>query len=227
MPVDLPSGLILPVVLTRESPWDVLVSNDYLSLESLPAGAIVGTASLRRQSQLLHLRPDLITRGIRGNVNTRLAKLDKKEFAAIILAQAGLNRLGLQSRITQVLDKNQFLPAVGQGVLGIECRVDDSATQALIAPLKDDSTYLCITAERAMCRRLGGGCHVPVASFAEISAGKITLRGLVASLDGKKILQAQAEKSLSETESLGISVAEDLLNQGAGTILAAINKEIK
>lgn len=224
MPVDLPPSLSFPVVLAREEPWDVMVSNEYVALKDLPAGAIVGTSSLRRQSLLLHLRPDLITRGLRGNVNTRLAKLDKKEFDAIILAAAGLNRLGLQSRVTQILSKDQFLPAVGQGVLGIECREDDAATQTLIAPLQDAVTYTCVIAERALCRHLGGGCHVPVASFAEAHAGKIELRGLVASLDGSIVLQAQAEKSFADAEALGIAVAEDLIKQGAKKILNAISE---
>ena len=225
MPVDLPPGLSMPVMLAREEPWDVMVSNRYPTLESLPQAAVVGTSSLRRQTQLLFARPDVTIRGLRGNVNTRLAKLDNNEFDAIILAAAGLNRLGLQARITQVFSKELFLPAVGQGVLGIECRSNDLAAQVLIAPLQDELTYIRVTAERAMCRRLGGGCHVPVASFAEIVDDKLFLRGLVGSLDGSIVLQAQEQKSFAQADALGISVAEDLLSQGAAKILMAHQKQ--
>jgi hydroxymethylbilane synthase len=222
MPVDLPADLCLPVVLASDAPWDVFVSNRYATLAALPAGAVVGTSSLRRQSLILHARPDVATRGLRGNVNTRLKRLDDGDYDAIILAAAGLDRLGLQQRARQVFNKNEFLPAVGQGVLGLECRSNDLLTLNMIAPLQDDFTFTRITAERAMCKRLGGGCHVPVASFAEKNADGLVLHGLVASLDGATILRSDATDSLENAEILGISVAEDLLRQGAKEILQAV-----
>jgi hydroxymethylbilane synthase len=221
MPVDLPPDLSLAVALAADEPWDVLVSNEYATFASLPKGAIVGTSSLRRQSLVLHWRPDLTVRGLRGNINTRLARLDQGEYDAIILAAAGLNRLDLQARVTQVFGREEFLPAMCQGVLGIECRTNDLPTRNLIAPLQDNLSFTRVTAERAMCRQLGGGCHVPVASFAEINNNNIILRGLVTSLDGVTLLQAQAENTLENAEILGIAVANDLLKQGAKKILAA------
>lgn len=219
MPVDLPPGLCLPAMCVREDPWDVLISNTYASLDELPQGAKVGTSSLRRQSQLLFLRPDIEVRGLRGNVNTRLAKLDSGEFDAIILAAAGIKRLGFQHRIRQVFDADQFLPAVGQGVLGIECRQDDHETQALVAVLNDVPTYICVTAERAMCRRLNGGCQVPIGAYAEIKEDKMVLRGLVARTDGSLLLQSREKNVISQAEVLGITVADDLLSQGAAQVL--------
>jgi hydroxymethylbilane synthase len=222
MPTELPPGLSLPVVLASDEPWDVMVSNKYSSLQELPSGAVVGTSSLRRQSLTYYLRPDVSIKGLRGNVNTRLKRLDNGEYDAIILAAAGLNRLGLQSRARQIFSRDQFLPAVGQGVLGIECRSNDLVTQALIAPLQDDFTFQRITAERAMCRHLGGGCHVPVASFATLENDSLVLRGLVATLDGKEVLRAEAKNTLENAENLGIFVAEELLRQGAKEILKAV-----
>lgn len=222
MPVDLPEGLCLPVMCVREEPADAFVSNNYSSLGELPQGAIVGTSSVRRRSILVSLRPDLEIKGLRGNVNTRLARLDSGDFAAIILAAAGLKRLGLNSRIAQTLNVDQFLPAPGQGVLGIECREDDVETQELIAFLKDDESYICVTAERAMCRQLGGGCQLPLAAFAEIKNNKLKLRGLVASLDGKIILEAEKEANVLHAEQVGIAVAKDLLGQGANDILESL-----
>jgi hydroxymethylbilane synthase len=224
MPMDLPPGLMLGAICTREDPWDVLISNAYASLAHLPEGAIVGTSSLRRQSQLLALRPDITAHNLRGNVNTRLAALDKGEFAAIILAEAGLNRLHLQDRIREVFTADQLLPAVGQGALGIECRENDIEIAELIAALNDVTTSICVRAERAMCKALGGGCSVPVAAYAVIEEEEIFLRGLVSEPNGSLVLKAEAVNTLSYPEALGIAVAKDLLNQGAGEILASLSE---
>lgn len=220
VPMVLPPGLCLPVMCEREEPFDAFVSNTFASLSDLPAGALVGTSSLRRQSQILALRPDLTIGHLRGNVNTRLMRLDRAEYQAIILAAAGLIRLNLGNRISTLLTAEQSLPAAGQGVLGLECREDDSFTQALIAPLNHTDSYICVTAERAMCKQLGGGCQVPVAAFAEIIVGKLQLRGLVASPDGQIVLRSLHMDLPPNAESLGEIVANDLLQQGAGDILA-------
>ncbi|MDR3478118.1 MAG: hydroxymethylbilane synthase [Gammaproteobacteria bacterium] len=222
MPMDLPVGLRLGAICTREDPWDVFISNAYGAFAHLPEGAIVGTSSLRRQSQLLALRPDITTHYLRGNINTRLAALDKGEFAAIVLAQAGLNRLCLEDRIREVFTADHILPAAGQGALGIECREDDSEIAAIIATLNDAATSLCVKAERAMCKELGGGCSVPVAAYAVIEDEEIFLRGLVSEPNGSLVLKAEAVNTLSHPEILGIAVAKDLLNQGAGDILASL-----
>lgn len=224
MPMDLPPGLSLNAICARESPWDVLISNAYSSLAQLPMGAIVGTSSLRRQSQLRALRPDIEVRYLRGNVNTRLAALDKAAFAAIILAEAGLNRLGLMERIREVFTAEQFLPSAGQGALGIECRANDAEIVQLISSLNDTATSICVRAERALCKHLGGGCSVPVAAFAILEEENIFLRGLVAQPDGSLVLKAEAIGALEEPEKLGIAVAIDLLNQGAGGILKALSE---
>jgi len=222
MPMDVPDGLALPVICQREQPWDVLVSNQYKCLADLPQGAVVGTSSLRRQSQLHHLRPDLRVEGLRGNVNTRLARLDSGEYAAIVLAAAGLIRLGLLPRVTAMLGSNEFLPAAGQGALGIECRADDSEILQLITSLNDKTTELCTKAERALCKKLEAGCQVPVAAYAEMKDDHIFLRGLVSSIDGKTMLRAQAYGSATEPEKMGAIVALDLLNQGAEKILKSL-----
>jgi hydroxymethylbilane synthase len=219
VPMVLPDGLSIPVMCKREDPRDAVVSNDYTSFEELPINAVVGTSSLRRQSQLLALRPDLRITFLRGNVNTRLAKLDNKEYAAIVLAAAGLKRLGLTARIGAYLSIEQSLPAPGQGVLGIECREKDTQTQKLIAPLNDQTSFLCVTAERAMCRYLGGGCHVPIAAYAELIAEKLQLKGLVAGSDGRILLRATSSSGATTPDELGITVAKELLNQGAQALL--------
>ena len=224
VPMDLPSGLHLAVMCEREDPRDVFVSNKFGSWHELPAGAQIGTSSLRRQSQLYAARSDLHLENLRGNVNTRLARLDRDEFAAIILAAAGLKRLNLENRIRSYLEPEQFLPAPGQGVLGIECRASDSAMQALLAPLNHAESALCVVAERAMCRYLGGGCHVPVAAYAIMTKGKIVLRGLVASPDGTLLLRAEQASGLEAAEALGIAVAKDLVQQGADVILNNLGK---
>jgi hydroxymethylbilane synthase len=219
MPVDLPPGLCLAAMSEREVPEDVLVSNQYTHLNDIPANAIVGTSSLRRQSQLLHLRPDLQVKPLRGNVNTRLAKLDKGEYAAIILAAAGLIRLGFLDRIRCVLASDEFLPAAAQGVLGIQCREEDTTVRQLLAPLNHATSFVCATAERAVSRRLGANCQVPVAAFAAVKQGQLFLRGLVANRDGSIILRAERYGALDEAVALGLAVGDDLLSQGAEALL--------
>ncbi len=221
VPVEFPAGLFLPVVLEREDPCDAFVANRYALPEQLPAGARVGTSSLRRQVQLRAERPDLVIVDLRGNVNTRLAKLDAGEYDAIILACAGLKRLGLGARIRARLDPAQSLPAIGQGAIGIECRSDDPAVQALIAPLDHAETHARVRAERALNARLMGGCQVPVAGFATLQGGQLHLRGLVGRPDGSEVLRAEARGAIEEAEAIGVRVAEDLLAQGAGPILRA------
>ncbi len=222
VPVEFPQGLMLSTICEREDPRDAFVSNQYQSLSQLPYGAVVGTSSLRRQCQIKALRPDLQIRDLRGNVNTRLAKLDAGEFDAIILAAAGLIRLGFQSRIATYLPVTQSLPANGQGAVGIECRSDDLAIRALLAPLEHPPTRLAVLAERAMNRALQGGCQVPIGAFAEIDGDAMYLRGLVGQLDGQHILQAEVRGAAADAEVLGQQLAELLLAQGAGEILAAV-----
>lgn len=222
VPVEFPEGLMLHTICQREDPRDAFVSNQFTSLAELPAGAVVGTSSLRRQCQLKALRPDLQIRDLRGNVNTRLAKLDSGEFAAIILAAAGLIRLGFEHRIAAFLPVTTSLPANGQGAVGIECRSDDEQVKTLLAPLEHTPTRICVLAERAMNRQLQGGCQVPIGAFAELSADEIWLRGLVGSLDGSQIIRGEVRGHASEAESLGEKLAETLLQQGAAAILAEV-----
>lgn len=222
VPMDLPEGLCLPVMCVREDVRDALVSNLYSELALLPPQAKVGTSSLRRQSQLHALRPDLNLLNLRGNVHTRLSRLDSGEYSAIILAAAGLKRLGLQQRIKYFFNIEEILPAAGQGVLGIECRSDDAHTQDLISLLNHAETNDCVTAERAMCKRLGGSCQVPIGAYAEMVEKKIKLRGLVASVDGAVIVRAEKLGAPSRAETLGEKVADELLRQGAKEILNLI-----
>ncbi len=223
VPMILPEGLVISVMCEREDPRDAFVSNQYSSLNDLPKGAIVGTSSLRRQSQLLAEHSQFKTAFLRGNVNTRLTKLDQNDYAAIILAAAGLKRLGLAERIRSFIAPEQMLPAAGQGVLGIECRIDDEETQALIAPLNHPESYQCVLAERAMCRYLGGGCHVPIAAYAELVDHELMLRGLVANVTGTKLIRTTMVGAPSEAEALGIMAAKDLLLQGARPLLDTVN----
>ncbi|HXK57882.1 MAG TPA: hydroxymethylbilane synthase, partial [Gammaproteobacteria bacterium] len=209
----------LGVILEREDPRDAFVSSRYKSLDDLPKGAVVGTSSLRRQCQISEQRPDVKIKSLRGNVNTRLKKLDDGRFDAIILASAGLKRLGFKSRITSMLEPERSLPAIGQGAIGIESRTDDERVNALIAPLHDLETALCIIAERAMNSRLLGGCQVPIAGYALINHNKIYLRGLVGEPDGSRIIRSERSAPAAEAEALGISLAEDLLGQGADKVL--------
>jgi hydroxymethylbilane synthase len=222
VPVDFPEGLHLPVVCKREDPRDAFVSNNYQSIDDLPQGAKVGTSSLRRECQLRRYRPDLEVLPLRGNVNTRLRKLDEGNYDAIILATAGLKRLGFEDRIKSKLTPEQSLPAIGQGAVGIETRVDDEDINALIAPLRCPETWIVVTAERAMNKRLHGGCQVPIAGFALLEKGKIWMRGLVGRPDGSEMLEAEVNGSAEQAEMLGIQLAEKLLSQGAEKILADV-----
>ena len=222
VPMEFPEGLELGVILERETPTDAFVSNNFKSLDELPQGAVVGTSSLRRQCQLQNLRPDLVIRSLRGNVQTRLGKLDSGEFDAIILASAGLLRLEMESRIAQYLTPEVSLPAGGQGAVGIELRSDDAETLALLKPLQHDTTAYRVIAERAMNRRLEGGCQVPIACYAVETDGELWLRGLVGSVDGKQMLTTEYRAPVAEAEALGIKAAEDLLSQGADKILAEV-----
>ncbi|MDZ7324331.1 hydroxymethylbilane synthase [Kosakonia sacchari] len=222
VPVDFPQGLGLVTICERDDPRDAFVSNRYNSLDELPAGSIVGTSSLRRQCQLAEHRPDLVIRSLRGNVGTRLSKLDNGDYDAIILAVAGLNRLGLGSRVRTALPPETSLPAVGQGAVGVECRLDDTRTRALLAPLNHDDTAVRVKAERAMNTRLEGGCQVPIGSYAELIDGGIWLRGLVGAPDGSIMVRGERRGRLEDAEQLGISLAEELLDNGARAILAEI-----
>ena len=221
VPMAFPQGLHLPVICQREDPRDAFVSNHYACLADLPAGAKVGTSSLRRECQLREARPDIEILSLRGNVNTRLAKLDEGQYDAIILASAGLKRLGFEARIKSALAPEYSLPAVGQGAVGIETRVDDEINE-LIMPLRCSETWTIVTAERAMNTRLAGGCQVPIAGYAILNEDELWLRGLVGKPDGSLILRAEARAKSEDAEKLGIAVAEDLLSQGADKILAEV-----
>jgi hydroxymethylbilane synthase len=222
VPVELPEGLHLPVILEREDPRDAFVSNQYASFEELPEGARLGTSSLRRQCQLRALRPDLEILDLRGNVNTRLKKLDEGEYDAIILAAAGLMRLGMEARITARIAPETSLPAIGQGAIGIECRVNDPRVEALIAPLDHAVTHTCVAAERALNTRLGGGCQVPIAGFALFAGDTLHVRGLVGRTDGSEVLRSEIFGRAEEAANMGVVLAEDLLAQGADEILEAL-----
>ena len=225
VPMEFPEGLGLGAICEREDPSDAFVSSHHAGLLTLPQGAVVGTSSLRRQCQLRRLRPDLVIRDLRGNVNTRLAKLDAGEYDALILASAGLIRLGFADRIRESLAAEVLLPAVGQGAVGIECRLDDADMLALLAPLNHGLTATRVTAERAMNRRLQGGCQVPIAGFAELAGDQLTLRGLVGSVDGREVLMASQSGPQARAEALGQAVAEQLLAAGAAAILQAVYGE--
>ncbi|MCK5880244.1 MAG: hydroxymethylbilane synthase [Sinobacterium sp.] len=223
VPMDFPEGLKLGPICEREQPYDAFVSNTFSAFEDLPQGAKLGTSSLRRQCQLAAIRPDLDIDWLRGNVNTRLQKLDGGNFDAIILAEAGLIRLEMPQRIAQSIADTVCLPACGQGAVGIELRENDPEIEALIAVLNDADTQTCVGAERAMNTRLNGGCQVPIAGFAVLEGEQLYLRGLVGSADGKQMLRAEARAHRTDWQSLGEKVAEQLLDQGAAEILDAIN----
>lgn len=218
VPAQLPDGLVLTAILAAENPRDAFVSNRFEGLEALPQGATVGTASLRRQSQLRALRPDLEIGLLRGNVNTRLRKLDDGEFDAILLACAGLQRLGFDARIREALDPVAFVPACAQGIIGIESR-DDPELRALLATLHDDATATRLAAERAFSARLGGACTVPVAGHARLDGESIHLDGLVASPDGTRLVRGQHSAPATEAAAMGKALAERLLGEGARAIL--------
>jgi hydroxymethylbilane synthase len=222
VPVDFPPGLGIGAILEREDPRDAFVSNRFGSIDALPKGARVGTSSLRRQCQLRAWRPDLQLLDLRGNVNTRLAKLDNGDYDAIVLACAGLKRLGMSSRITRALTPEELLPAIGQGVIGIECRLEDEAARQLIVPLDHGSTHLRIQAERAFNATLAGGCQAPVAGFSLLCNDLIELRGLVGRPDGSEIVRGQISGPAQDAETLGRELAEELLARGARHILEAL-----
>lgn len=222
VPMEFPEGLGLAVICEREDPTDALVSNRFANIDELPAGSRIGTSSLRRQCQLRARRPDLDIHWLRGNVQTRLGKLDQGEFDAIILATSGLVRLELQERIAQRLAPEWSLPAGGQGALGIETRNDDSVTNALIQPLSHDPSALCVRAERALNRRLEGGCQVPIACYAVLEENQLWLRGLVGDPDGSELFEVEGRGAMNEPEALGIRLAEELLAQGAGKVLERV-----
>ncbi len=222
VPVAFPLGLGLVTICEREAPREAFVSNHYDSLDALPQGAVVGTSSLRRQSQISERRPDLVIRSLRGNVGTRLSKLDAGEYDAIILAAAGLKRLGLESRIRQPLPAEISLPAVGQGAVGIECRLDDSELISLLQALNHDDTAVCVKAERAMNTRLEGGCQVPIGSFALLEGDQLWLRGLVGAPDGSVMVRGERRGSRAEAEAMGVSLADELLGNGARDILREV-----
>jgi len=222
VPVEFPEGLHLAAILAREDPTDAFVSNRYSSLNDLPPDARIGTSSLRRQCQIKEKFPDAEVISLRGNVNTRLAKLDSGDYDAIILASAGLKRLGMAARITHSLDTGVSLPAVGQGAIGIECRVNAVEINEILSALHDAETGLCVTAERAMNARLNGGCQVPIAGFARKEGGQLCMRGLVGNPDGSVLYRAERSGALDQAEAIGRLIAEDLLAQGADKILQAI-----
>ncbi|WP_346838496.1 hydroxymethylbilane synthase [Microbulbifer sp. SAOS-129_SWC] len=221
VPMEFPDGLHLPVICEREDPRDAFVSNHYADLDALPAGAVVGTSSLRRQCQLLARRPDLEVKFLRGNVNTRLAKLDAGDFDAIVLAAAGLLRLEMRARIRTFLAPEISLPAGGQGAVGIECR-RDAELEALLQPLHCDATAARLAAERAVVKRLNGSCQVPIGCYAELQGEQLWLRGLVGSPDGATMVRGERRGPAADGEAMGIALAEELLSAGADKILAAI-----
>ena len=225
VPMEFPEGLGLSVICERETPTDAFVSNTYNHFDELPQGAVVGTSSLRREVQLRERRPDLQIKTLRGNVQTRLGKLDAGEYDAIILASAGLIRLELKDRIKHQIDSTESLPAGGQGAVGIECRMDDLETQALLAPLNHDETAARVIAERAMNKRLEGGCQVPIGCYAELEGDQIWLRGLVGRPDGTLVLRDEIRGHKESAEALGIELAEKLLEAGAGEILEQVYAE--
>jgi len=224
VPVDFPEGLGLEIICPREDPRDAFVSNTYATLTDLPQGAIVGTSSLRRQCQLKAKRPDLDIRDLRGNVNTRLRKLDEGQYDAIILAAAGLIRLEMSDRIAQFIEPEEMLPANGQGAVGIECRQNDEEIKALLAPLECSETRSRVLTERAMNKALEGGCQVPIASYSLLSndGKQIHLRGLVGAIDGSELIESEITGPVEQGESLGESLAQELLSRGADKILQQV-----
>jgi len=223
VPMEMPHGFSLASITAREDPRDAFVSNQYAALADLPHGAVVGTSSLRREAQLRERHPHLAIEPLRGNVNTRLRKLDEGQYAAIILAAAGLKRLGFGARIAALLQPEESLPAPGQGALALECRSDRANILAALAPLADVGTTLATAAERAFSRALGGSCHTPLAAYAEWEGGTLWLRGLLAGRDGRDILRGEAEADVADgeaAEALGQELADDFLARGAARFIA-------
>jgi len=225
VPVEFPEGLHLSVILEREDPTDAFVSNHYQSLDDLPENARIGTCSLRRQCQIKERFPNVKILPLRGNVNTRLAKLDAGDYDAIILASAGLKRLGMAERITACLDSSVSLPAIGQGAIGIECRSDDDELNTILHVLHHQATAICVSAERAMNARLNGGCQVPIAGFAQLHGEQLFMRGLVGAPDGSVIFRAEKTADASQAEAIGTHIADELLSRGADKVLQALYNE--
>lgn len=222
VPVELPANFNIHAICERADPRDAFVSNQFSSLQELPAGAVVGTSSLRRQCQIKAFRPDLHIKDLRGNINTRLSKLDQGQYQAIVLASAGLLRLNMAARIQSYLEPVVCLPAVGQGAVGIECRDDDQELIPLLQALHHPDTSTCVTAERAMNAKLQGGCQVPIGSYATLAGERLHLRGLVGHVDGQEILKAEQNDTPQNPVAVGEKVAESLLQQGADSLLAAL-----
>jgi len=222
VPTFFPDGLHLSCITKREDPRDALLTRNNVTFNNLPKGANVGTSSLRRQAQLMHVRPDFVIHQLRGNVDTRLRKLKEGQFDAIILAAAGVKRLGLADNVSEYIDPEISLPAIGQGALGIECRVDDRELNDLIAFFNHAETRTCVTGERALLRRLEGGCQVPIACYGQIKGGALHLTGLVGSVDGKRIIKDSLEGAPEKAEKLGVTLAEKLLSRGADVILREV-----
>jgi hydroxymethylbilane synthase len=226
VPMHLPEGFALAATGEREDPRDAFVSVKYQRLEDLPEGSIVGTSSLRRQSQLQARLPHLKIESLRGNLQTRLRKLDEGQYAAIILAAAGLKRLGLESRIAQLIEPELSIPAVGQGALGIEIRSDRNDIRALLQPLNHADSEACVEAERAMSRALAGSCTVPLGAFARIENGTLRMIGFVASVDGREMVRDAVSGTPAEADALGKSLAQKLISHGADRILAALDHHV-
>ena len=222
MPTEVPDGLIITAITKRYDPGDAFVSNKVKSLAELPQGAVVGTSSLRRKAQLLHARPDLVVKDLRGNVNTRLRKLDAGEYDAAVLAVAGLKRLGFGDHITEVLPKSMILPAVGQGALAIEAREDDAETRELVAFLNDEATVACAKAERAFLARVEGGCQVPVGVYATPENGGLHVEAVIASLDGKRLYRDHVSGQVTDAETIGTQLVDKLLDMGGIDIMHEI-----
>ncbi|OCG42106.1 hydroxymethylbilane synthase [Gilliamella sp. Bif1-4] len=225
IPAEFPEGLTLATICKRDDVRDSFISNKYSNIDELPNGAIIGTSSLRRQCQLRAKYPHLQIKDLRGNVGTRLAKLDNQQYDAIILASAGLKRLALEDRIKQYIDTNLILPAVGQGAIGIETRSDDKQILEILSVLDDKHSRVCIEAERAMNKALQGGCQVPIACYSQLNNNILSLQGLVGRIDGSKIIKGTLEGSITEAEKLGQELAKRLLDQGAKAILKELNGE--
>ncbi len=224
VPYALPDSLEITTILEREDPRDAFVSNHYTSVAELPQGAVVGTSSTRRECQLRASRRDLVIRPLRGNVNTRLRKLDDGEYDAIILASAGLKRLGFETRIAALLDISTSLPAIGQGAIGIECRSNDSQTQQLLAPLHDNATALSISAERGISTALSANCHLPIAAHAHLSGDKITLQALVGKPDGSQMIRASSTGEQDNVAGITQDVISELVNLGATELIQSLNQ---
>jgi hydroxymethylbilane synthase len=228
VPTEFPQGLHLPVICEREDPRDAFIAPlegskfKVQRFMELPEGANLGTSSLRRSSQLLSIRPDLKIVQLRGNLETRFRKLDEGQFDAMILAAAGVKRLGWEQRITEIIDPAVSLPAIGQGAIGIECRTDDGFINSLIAPLNHKETSICVRAERALLKRLQGGCQVPIAAHAVIKDGRLVMDGLVGSVTGDRIIKEHLEGNIEDAETIGITLGEKLLSMGADKILAEV-----